>query len=379
MNSNCISEKCFEQIRAEDLKAYVEASGWKRFESKRPEIAIFRPVESDDAEIVFPLSQLYADYQKRLVDAVLTLSNYERRTLSEIFTDILFLSSDQPEFRWDDPKAKNGTIPFDTGLSLLTGAKNLLLAEAHSVLRPQFVIPRLGRKEPEEFLKTCRIGQTRPGSFIITVICPLTPIPWQPHLSFEEDASSEPFARKVTTRLMISLNRIVTCANDGRSDQLAGSTTDESQISANACEALLAMQPEHESGCLHITTRWAKTLPPQRQVPMMISFEKKHFQSVERLAGLLRQKETPKHGKFVGFVDALRRDSNEDNMREGKVTLTVMDDTGESFKAQLDLLPEHYKLACDAHRDGKHVSFIGELHQEGRTKWIRNYENFTAL
>jgi hypothetical protein len=378
MNYERPPDTLIEQIKADDLAAYAKASGWRPYPSKRPAIAIFRQPNFDNAEIAFPMSQEYADYRDRIWDAVNVLSKVEKRVLGEVLSDILFHASDQPEFRWNDPKAENGTIPFDVGLNLLTGAKNLLLAEAHSVLKPQFAIPRLSRKEPEEFLKTCRIGQTRLGSFIITVICPLTSAMRQVPL-FEESASGEPFARKVTTRLMISLHRIVAWANDGRTDQLAGSEADESQISANACEALLAMQPEHESGQLHVTTRWAKTLPLRSGVPTAISFEKKHFQNVERLAGLLRQKEKPKQGKFVGFVDALRGELNEENLREGKVTLTVLDDTHESFKVQLNLLPEHYKLACDAHRDGKYVSLVGELHREGRLQWIRNYRDFIAL
>ena len=106
-----------------------------------------------------------------------------------------------PILRFRAP-SRSGSRGLDSGT--LRAVHERLTADAHSVLKPQAYHPRLGRSEAEQLVEACRFGQTKRGSFTMTLACPLHAVP--------NKGNSGPFTRQVTGSLMQTLGQIATAA-----------------------------------------------------------------------------------------------------------------------------------------------------------------------
>ena len=67
----------------------------------------------------------------------------------------------------------------------------------------------------------------------------------------------EPFARRVTTRLMGSLKIVDDAVRNTRLDPILGGVEDG--VSANLCDAMVAMRPEGDQSRLDITMSWSRS------------------------------------------------------------------------------------------------------------------------
>src|SRR5262249_53485986 len=153
-------------------------------------------------------------------------------------------------FREVSPEAEAGYLPLDHAVRMVSGTRKLLLSVAHSVLVPQPYHPRMSRTEAEGFLARCRLGQTERGSFTLTVACPLD---LQVGLF---GPMSEPFARRITSLLLHTLEELEQAVERPRSDEL----TDLSRhpgISANLCESLLMLRPGGDRAYLTVSATWS--------------------------------------------------------------------------------------------------------------------------
>jgi len=104
---------------------------------------------------------------------------------------------------------------------LIEGGRQLLAAAACSVHSPQpSTHDSLPRRRP--VLDSCRLGQTERGSFVATIITPVPPRLTSRLRSRMEESqeSSEPFPRRVTTRLMKGLAHVSQSLETGVPEQL---------------------------------------------------------------------------------------------------------------------------------------------------------------
>src|ERR1700733_2744846 len=178
------------------------------------------------------------------VDVIQALAVAERRPLFEVLNELSGPPSDVLRLRVSAADATLGNLPLDEGLQLLRGGRDMLLSAACSTIRPQAFHPEMSLKQPNEFIKNCRLGQTERGSFVATIITPVPPSLRQETLTgFDEvEDIEEPFARRVTTRLMGSLEIVDDAVRTARLDPILGGI--ENGVSANLCEAMIVMRPE---------------------------------------------------------------------------------------------------------------------------------------
>jgi hypothetical protein len=149
-----------------------------------------------------------------------------------------------------------------------------LRASACSVIQPQAFHPRLSRVEADQLVKACRMAQTERGSFIVKVACPLdvvgpesTPTPLfdlidEPEPEPIKYVAMEPFTRQVTRLLMRSFNRITHAIDSDKTASLLLDEPGQPVLSANLCEALLAMQPTGDRSRLAVQSTWSSSIPP---------------------------------------------------------------------------------------------------------------------
>jgi hypothetical protein len=360
-------------IRPRDVQLYLVSRGWIPDPAEsRPDAPLFRHPDLGDAEVLLPLSREFADYIPRMADVIMALAIVERRSPFEVLNDLSGPPSDVLRLRISAPDATLGNLPLEEGLRLLRGGRDLLLSAACSVVRPQAFHPEMSLKQPTEFIRKCRLGQTERGSFVATIITPVPPSLQQEALPGDDAFAEtlEPFARRVTTTLMGGLQIVGQSVETARLDPILSGIHDG--VSANLCEAMVAMRPEGDQSRLDIAMNWSRSRPRVPEaVPNVVSFAQADFAIIEEAGRQLRERACPRRERFEGTIHSLQSDlpSLFDDLI-GKIILRTTIG-GQQVRVKFVLGREDYKRACDAHRDEKRVAVTGIIHHDVK---VRVYE-----
>ena len=277
MSYRDLPEDLILQVNLSEVRRYAIAQGWQRAEGVNGVIALYQHPESDLDQLIVPLDRSMDDYGRSMADVIARLAVRSGLSPIQILEDLLDAACDLVRFRLDEPDSQRGSIPLAQGISLLGAAERALRSAACSVIQPQAFHPRLGRGEAEQLVRACRMGQTERGSFTLKVACPLDafhpdsattpPMPLfdkiiEPDSEPARYGSKEPFTRQVTRLLMASLNRITKAIDSDKTASLLVEGAGQPVLSANLCEAILAMQPIGERSRLAVQTSWSKTFAP---------------------------------------------------------------------------------------------------------------------
>ena len=322
---------------------------------------------------MLPLKREIGDFVLRMADVVVTLAAFEQRSAWEILKDLSVLPGDVFRFRVEAADATLGNMPLDEeGIELLRGGRELLLAAACSVLRPQPLHPLKVGKEVSRFLKTCRLGQTERGSFVATIITPVPPEIQKLMEFVDEDSrlSQEPYARRVTSRLMSTLGFVSEAIRTGNPDQILEGI--ERGVSANLCDALRAMRPSGDQSRLEISVSWARNrgYVPE-SVPQSVSFPEESFSIIEEAARGLRRRAFAKPEEYKG--ELLRTEFIHRPFAAEPVGRIIIasEVAGQRAKIKVDLEADDFRRACDVLPDRKRVAVTGIIRNEVK---VREYE-----
>lgn len=354
------------------VRAYAEGLGWQRVEGVNGKIAVYRNPDAPLRQLIVPLDEQFDDYADRTAEAIRRLAEFEKRPAREVLEHLLLPPSDLLRFREVSPGAEAGNVPLEHAGRMIDGTRKMLLSVAHSVLVPQPYHPRMSRSEPEEFVSRCRLGTDR-GSFVLTVACPLdlqTGL-FGPH--------REPFARRVTSLLLHSLEELARVADGASADDLTNPARHPG-ISANLCESLLMLRPDGERAYVSVSATWSRSLLPEDREPRReVQLRREVFEVAEALGPRLRSVPKPRIDRFFGFVDELRgQPTPHDPRPSGEVRFTLFDQD-EDIRARADLTAEDYATAGAAHLAGELVSFRGILHRLPRLNRIERVTDFERI
>jgi hypothetical protein len=365
-----------ERVDPTRVQEYLRAGGWvvePRLGGGKS--AVYERPESWLEQIGVPLNRDARTFTLNMASAIALLAQWEKRPAIEVLGDLLLAPSDIVKFAESSQAAHGGDVPFEHGLTLLRGVRKVLLAAACSTIRPRLCHSRRNLAEAEPFVRQCRLGQTERCSFTVTIACPLEVVLPETDLS-----NRAPLGRRVTALLMRSLDRLVRHFDLGDADGLLQQAEDEPIISANLCEALLDLAPEGEGGSLRISARWCRTLPlGEETLPTTVRFRQEFFRRIEYLAGRLRPALTARRQVFVGVVEALNGQPNEEHRPDGQVVLRVVTPDDENLRVRAKLTADDYALANRAHMQNMPFHLEGVLRQIGHMYCIDEISDFAVL
>jgi hypothetical protein len=378
MSYKGLPDDLLRKVQPLELQTYARGTGWDRIDGISGEIAVYRKLFGGQIEeLIVPQNPQFSDFLRRIAEAIDVVSKVEARSGTEILHDLLIPPSDVLRFRIASHLTDAGTVPLNDGLSFMAGSRKALLATACSVVQPQAFHPRLSRNEAEEFISNCRLGQTERGSFVATFVCPINALGVESNdqgLLFPL-APAETFTRKVTGTLMKSVSAIVAAIDADNIARVVTPAPGELQISSNLCEALLEMQPTGAESVLQISSSWARTVPLTTDVPPTVRIRKDYFPIIEQIERELRPRPEPTEGKFFGRV-AKMFGAEKDGRMQGDVEFLFLWDNEQLVRARLDLSPDDYEVACEAHKRNLMASVTGILFQAPRLNRIRDYREF---
>lgn len=356
-------------ITAHDVAAYVRSTGWSHHGNYGREASVF---EQDEHSLLVPLASDFADYGRRMQEIVANLAQFERRSQDSVLRDLAYASSDVFRIRLENPLFDNGEVTLDQGVLLFDNVQKMVHAAARSAISPKaYHLARAGT-QAEDFLKTVKLGQTEIGSYILTIVFPVTP----DLLVGEESESALPFERKVTRSLVTGLKSLETAVRF----QVARPSLDpflqaiENGVSANLCEALSNIGEKTEGSTIDTQITWARnrTIPKLETKARFLGGD---FSYLRSAAGRLKDQDWDDVVLISGAVTRIESDKV---LFGGEVF--VYASVGDSPKrVRVTLNKDQYKQANEAHLAGQNVEIGGKIQKSGRYLTIDSPTSFSIL
>ncbi len=261
-------DSILETIRPEQVESYLNTHGWteqRRFDGK----AVLWQ-HSEDAnkrfEALVLLDHGLLDFSLRLHQALYNIALAEQRPQLVVLQDIVTSSSDVIRVRVNRAETSDGDIPINDGILLLRSVRDAMLAVACSAIEPRAFYPNRKFEQATEYLKHVNLGQTERGSYIVTIISPLT----TPQAFYEAPISSTsrsdlmPFGRRVIrtfARALTTLHEVAERPEQLRDREYRDAVIRDG-VSANLCEALVGMNKSTADTDLEFRLTWSSTLSP---------------------------------------------------------------------------------------------------------------------
>lgn len=355
------------------ISYYLNNLGWKRIGGFADRGDIYLS-PNQNSEIIVPRNTNFADYSKSVSQIIEILSQFEEIDEFAVLRDLA--AADVDLIRIRAPAAEDdGSIEIEVGVELIRQSRDLLLAAACSVVRPQKVY-RAGKiREATDYLSDVRLGQTERGSFVVTLLSPVPPElvePKQPGLWPE--FSDEPFGRKATRRLIEALSETRLALNEvvGGKGIAAFESRVPKGVSSNLCFAASCLIDKGVG--LDVSVSWALTrhAPTNRS---KVQFKKDDAEILQEAAKVLREREARSDEQIVGYVTNLARGKE---ASEGHVIIKApIDDRMCSVKVEFG--PENYSEVVAAHDKRKLVQLDGDLEREGQRWKLTNPRHLSIL
>jgi hypothetical protein len=311
------------------------------------------------------------DYEDRLLDAVEAIAEFERRPPAQVIQATSHYSSDHYSVRVVHDDTAEGTIPLNDGVLLNLRARDLIAASAMTTRakRRHFA----GKRTPEakEFLKTLRLGQTAIGSYVVTVIAPLAPVP-----TAQQVVPTTSLTRLVTTNLRASLSALSTALDEYlvSSDLRVFDRAIESGVSANMCDALVGLSGEDMRRGFEITIEPALLDSPEQE-PMRFSFPPVSVGHIARASNYYKDDYILPDQTVRGLVKKLIQIPGQEN---GTIFVQATV-AGHEKVVTIELGPAEYADAVLAHGAKEFVESFGNIHVKARTVTLLNPARFRVL
>jgi len=351
------------------LSAYARAQGWVRNGAYGDHSDVY--AAEGLPEVILPRTQRLGDYASvvsRLIEIFAQVAETDELSL---YRDLV--TADRDVIRVRASESTDGAVAVGDGISLMQGARDMLLAAACSLDNPRPLYRAGANREASDYMRRVRLGQTEHGSFVVTLLTPVIPPPLQPSSDLDcppDDDSSE---RLVTRRLadVLQAVRHATERTVG-GDTLAFYEAVENGVSANLCESLATLIEPFPT--LDVGLTWARTrpMPTARNV---IRFANDDAPIIREAARSFRDREPQPDVRLFGFVQRLRRDEAE---TDGTITLHASVDGREARSVTAVLDPYDYERALQAHRDKAPVVAEGDLKRAGQ-RWRLDNPRITSI
>jgi hypothetical protein len=352
------------------IEVYLLAHGWE-VRRKTPMFSTWAVPGEDDPtrrNLFLPLSRKPRDFESRLREFVSALAEIEDKNRDLLINNLRYATADLVRIRLVSPRVGTGELPIGDGAELFSGARELMLAAACATVN---VRPNFGPRKPRQatdYLDEVRLGQTEPGSYIVTVISDVEPPAQQAILPDDAAHLDIPFERRVTTRLATALGAARDAAHSVLHDNHGYGVFDdavEAGVSANLCDAIATMGTANTAANILVSIDWASSRPPTVDSSTMVAFDPAALPVMEEAVLHLRQLGPFENELIEGFVSRLTR-GNEDEI--GTIVIEGQAQ-GATRNVHVELPDNQYDLAVDAHRSRRPVRIHGTLYKRGRS-WV---------
>lgn len=371
MKANILDPLALVAISPAALRGYASFEGWQRTEAYGQYSEVYvRQSEGQSAEVILPVTNQIGDYASIVAQLIKVFAKEGNTDELAIYRDLTHADKDVVRITSSDAD-EDGSIPIESGVDLVTEARNALASAACSAREPQQLY-HIGKiQQVQDYMQRVRLGQTEIGSFVVTLLAPVPPLlSVESQQAFWPEFNLEPYDRQVTRVLANGLSATANALaglNRGM-DIRAFEDAVKDGVSANLCEAVAAIAERNNGADLSVT--WARTRPAP--IPRSrVLFSRADAEPLREVARQFRLREPRNDVTLLGSTTKLQRSGKQ---VWGRVTFaTFIDEKPRSVTVELPR--EDYERAVEAHKKRHPIVIVGDLVREGQRWHLRNPRN----
>ncbi|MFJ1993453.1 hypothetical protein [Streptomyces asiaticus] len=363
-----------ENVDANRLRVVLKDLGWQNVGGREGIYARYSPPQEQGSpdvspSVLIPLDQSATDYRHLMHSALLQLAHRKDFWTRSLYPRIALSSSDEFRFR-KESSAPSGLISWRQGERLIECARRTLLAGAKYYLGPErHFVNRHGRFA-SRYLDRVMMGQTAPGSYIVTALAPpddqVSLKPSSEALTSEWDPGSIRL-RTVNEAVAHAVGATVEALDHYRSSgSLSGFETGVVDgVSYEMTNAILGIATNADEA--DITIEWDKASIPPSSVENHFEFHASDVPTLAQAAIKLAEDQSSAQLSIIGRVHLLAKKQagsagvfGVDSLQSAgprKVRVRLADD-------------EDYHEAIRAHEEDLAIQVSGRLEKEGNLSWL---------
>ncbi|MEV7702097.1 hypothetical protein AB0O59_03550 [Streptomyces sp. NPDC088922] len=350
------------EIGFEEIASYLSRAGWQR-SLAGPLAEVWHPRDDEESSILVPKVDDAPDFRMTLRVLTSELSKKENRSAEDIKLEMARQFLDVTDLRAEDDEISEGTIPLLAGIGLFNSAHRMMVSAAAATLHRQGYYGNSMPRAAYKHARRMRLGQTRPGSYIVPVISnarfgALVDQRFdEPRIEVSADDSY--FERRMLTTLSHALDALsqMTVIRDRApsKDEMLGAV--DEGVSSELCGAVLDVIGKGGMDLFDVTFNWAPTSLAPKSIPEKIAFHSESAFLIQQVESELKEADSPAERVLYGVIRRLSLRKNEDT---GHVALeTVID--GKSRIVSFELPLDTYSRAARYHGERRPVVVRGIL------------------
>ncbi|EHQ36086.1 hypothetical protein [Methanoplanus limicola] len=357
-----------------DLELYLKSRGWNEsfIMPDKYSVWITRDGNNEEYEITLPLDRTVIDYALRIGELLNTLELAENRSQTEIYNDLKTTSADIIRLKFSLPNSSGGSIPIEKGVEIVNNVWGMMMASACSTIEPRPIFQARKPNQAVDYMKKVRLGQTEQGSYVVTVLSPVSPeINIKQTKLLNAQNSEDPFERKVILNLSTALAEMKYAAERAAVKSSFEYFEDaiEKGVSANLCEAVARLSSYNDQyQDLYVSFSLSRNRPAIADVVKNVYLSADIMPVLDEVARVFRESAPRDDFEVRGPVIRLERN---EGSSAGKITVIAFIDE-KPRKISFELPDELYHLAVQAHDQEKTIACYGTLVREGRTYFLKN-------
>lgn len=357
-----------------DLELYLKSRGWNEsfIMPDKYSVWITRDGNNEEYEITLPLDRTVIDYALRIGELLNTLELAENRSQTEIYNDLKTTSADIIRLKFSLPNSSGGSIPIEKGVEIVNNVWGMMMASACSTIEPRPIFQARKPNQAVDYMKKVRLGQTEQGSYVVTVLSPVSPeINIKQTKLLNAQNSEDPFERKVILNLSTALAEMKYAAERAAVKSSFEYFEDaiEKGVSANLCEAVARLSSYNDQyQDLYVSFSLSRNRPAIADVVKNVYLSADIMPVLDEVARVFRESAPRDDFEVRGPVIRLERN---EGSSAGKITVIAFIDE-KPRKIIFELPDELYHLAVQAHDQEKTIACYGTLVREGRTYFLKN-------
>jgi hypothetical protein len=357
------------------VSQYLATQSWE-LESRQDHIReIWRlPDEADHrGRIMLPLAVDYADSTQRFRDALYAIGKINDWDPDRVQERIVAAHADLFFIRLDQAML-DGTIPFRQAEQTIESINRMLKAAATTAANPHHSLRGRRPAGVNEFLEEdVRLGHTKRGSFIFTVVARLSSS--EPaHTDQTASASGQDLAAPFPRKVMETLARGLESTRDLTTGQGSHDYMKDPGrwgLSAGLVESLEEMTAAEGLRSVDLTFDWAASQPRPQVGAEPIVLSRSLTPELARVRErLVRKEEPPRSETLVGHVRRLAREDGDDE-ETGTVIISA-DVNGRVRNITMTLSGSAHDWAIFAYREKIPLTVTGDLVFERRSWQLKN-------
>lgn len=358
----------------ESLTALLRHFDWSPTSKEPGRFEVWGRTDGD--EVLLPLNPSRPDFERLLRNAEAHIVARFGREATEVLRVLgLRLSGVLDSTQWKkNTKLDAGLIGWEEGEALYIAARSALAAAARSTRENRMYHGNASSHIAKRFIENSFMGQTEIGSFIITAY---TPSNTRFHLTRKSEdiaplnprKSETVSGRTILNTLVEGLTSVTSALTNYRKDRdlEAFAQRVDDGVSYELLKALAEVSREAESAVIV-----SRNDAGSESKPVEFAFDPPDSNVLERAALRFAEgADEPRDATLVGEVTLLSHTSGE------IVHVIRIDMDGRKVRVRLDA--ERYKLALDAHGDGKWVLVRGKVEKDGNTFWMNSPTDMSVV